>query len=67
MIERGDRIEEHLSPARSREIDPSFFWTYDVLACSYVARKSPGGRRGSFASYSKQPSPARVLMSTGYA
>ena len=24
--------------ARSREIDPGFFWTYDVLASSYVAR-----------------------------
>ena len=35
-LERYDEADAVL--ARSREIDPGFFWTYDVLASSYVAR-----------------------------
>jgi len=35
-LERHDEADAVL--ARSREIDPGFFWTYDVLASSYVAR-----------------------------
>ena len=35
-LERFDDAEVVL--ARSREIDPGFFWTYDVLASHYIAR-----------------------------
>ena len=35
-LQRFDEAEAVL--ARSREIDPGFFWTYDILACHLVAR-----------------------------
>ena len=35
-LERFDDAEEVL--AKSREIDPDFFWTYDVLTSHYIAR-----------------------------
>jgi hypothetical protein len=35
-LERFDDAEVVL--AKSREIDPDFFWTYDVLASHYIAR-----------------------------